>query len=47
MGALDATAMELDRIANQTPGNPSFWEVIKAVEFWERHHAALLNQFAG
>ena len=44
MGALDATAMELDRIANQTPGNPSFWEVIKAVEFWERQHAALLNQ---
>ena len=44
VGALDATAMELDRIANQTPGNPSFWEVIKAVEFWERQHAALLNQ---
>ena len=44
VGALDATAMELDRIANQMPGNPGFWEVIKAVEFWERQHAALLNQ---
>ena len=44
VGALDAPAMELDRIANQTPGNPSFWEAIKAVEFWERQHAALLNQ---
>ena len=43
VGALDATAMELDRVANQTRGNPSCWEVIKAVEFWERQHAALLN----
>ena len=37
-------AMELDRVANQSPGSPDFWEVIKAVEFWERQHAALLNQ---
>ena len=44
VGALDATAMELDRVANQSPGKPDFWEVIKAVEFWERQHAALLNQ---
>ena len=44
VGALDATAMELDRVANQSPGSPDFWEVIKAVEFWERQHAALLNQ---
>ena len=33
VGALDATAMELDRVANQSPGNPDFWEVTKAVEF--------------
>ena len=44
VGALDATAMELDRVANQSPGKPDFWEVIQAVEFWERQHAALLNQ---
>lgn len=44
VGALDATAMELDRVANQMPGGRSFWEVIRAVEFWERQHAALLNQ---
>ena len=36
VGALDATAVELERIAYQTSGNPGFWEVIKAVEFWER-----------
>ena len=36
VGALDATAMELDRVANQSPGKPDLWEVIKAVEFWER-----------
>ena len=25
VGALDATAMELDRVANQSPGKPDFW----------------------
>ena len=44
VGALDATAVELERIAYQTSGNPSFWEVIRAVEFWERQNAARLNK---
>ena len=44
VGALDATAMELEKIAYQTPGNPGFWEVIKVVEFWERQNAARLNK---
>ena len=44
VGALDATAMELERIAYQTSGNPSFWEVIRAVEFWERQNATRLNK---
>ena len=44
VGALDATAMEPERIAYQTPGNPGFWDVIKAVESWERQHAAPPNQ---
>src|SRR5690606_1903000 len=44
VGALDATAMELDRVANQALPRASFWDVIKAVEFWERQHVALLNQ---
>ena len=44
VGALDATAMELDRVANQMPEDTDFWDVIKAVEYWERQNAALLNQ---
>ena len=44
VGALDATAVELERIAYHTSGNPSFWEVIRAVEFWERQNAARLNK---
>ena len=44
VGALDATAMELDRVTNQMPGDTGFWDVIKAVEYWERQNAALLNQ---
>ena len=44
VGALDATAMELEKVAYQTPGNLGFWEVIKAVEFWERQNAARLNK---
>ena len=44
VGALDATAMELDRVANQMSGDTDFWDVIKAVEYWERQNAALLNQ---
>ena len=34
VGALDATAMELDRVANQMPGRADFWDVIKKVEYW-------------
>ena len=44
VGALDATAMELDRVANQMPERADFWDVIKKVEYWERQNAALLNQ---
>ena len=44
VGAHDATAMELDRVANQTPGIRNFWEVIRLAEFWERQQAVLLNQ---
>lgn len=44
VGALDATALELERVASQAPDSPSFWDIIRAVEFWERQHAALLNQ---
>ena len=44
VGAHNATAVELDRVANQTPGIRDFWEVIRLAEFWERQHAVLLNQ---
>ena len=44
VGAHDATAMELDRLANQTPEVRDFWEVIRLAEFWERQQAALLIQ---
>ena len=44
VGALDATAMELDRVANQMPEDTDFWDVIKAVEYWEHQNAALLTQ---
>lgn len=43
LGSHEATSFELDKVANQMPGTPDFWEVIKAVEFWERQNAALLN----
>ena len=43
VGALGATAMKLDRVANQMPEDTDFWDVIKAVEYWERQNASLRN----
>ena len=31
-------------VANQMPEDTDFWDAIKAVEYWERQNAALLNQ---